>query len=54
MARAKTVIDACISAAPAEAKRPLKAIRDMVRRVAPEAEEMRIVKLRLAAALDDD
>jgi uncharacterized protein YdhG (YjbR/CyaY superfamily) len=40
MARAKTVIDAYIAAAPAAAQRPLRQIRDMVRRVAPEAVEI--------------
>lgn len=40
MARAKTVIDAYIADAPAAAQRPLRQIRDMVRRVAPEAEEI--------------
>jgi uncharacterized protein YdhG (YjbR/CyaY superfamily) len=40
MARAKTVIDAYIAAAPAAARSPLKAIRDMARRAAPEAEEI--------------
>jgi uncharacterized protein YdhG (YjbR/CyaY superfamily) len=40
MARRSTVIDAYISTAAAEARGPLREIRDMVRRVAPEAEEI--------------
>lgn len=40
MARRSTVIDAYISTAATEARGPLREIRDMVRRVAPEAEEI--------------
>ena len=40
MARRSTVIDAYIADAAAPARAPLRQIRDMVRRVAPEAEEI--------------